>query len=400
MSRAWVPMFADEWPEIADTIPRPWPEAAVGMDLRWWSNEQRMGRKGKPGRSALVQRWGWTAHKVRTFIASGAWEDGITSESPEVHQPTASESPAPTSANLHNGAETSSESPADRQKSASESPHARRLTTEKLTTEPLNKGKPSRDPSPPVQEKCTVKLASGQRFPEAVRRAAVESGQPKGEILDAVNAIAEFICERKIGADDGDAVVRAWRELGHGFIPVAHFRREAMLIARACKESMHDRFKRDVRGEGWAGKSDASKSVSSVLRVSAGNGAGWSERLFLAEKHAEEIDGRSRPAPALTPVDGDGDLTVPMQSSDQPVWLDTPTPGEWTFARGLLRKQFREDFTSWFNPVKLGGVSDGLVVLECTKTAVKVLSGADWLPAIEAALGANVAFRVVPWAAK
>lgn len=389
-------MFADEWPEIADSIPRPWPEAAVGMDLRWWSNEERMGRKGKPGRSALVERWGWTSHKVRTFISSGTWEDGIASESPEVRQPTASESPAPTSANLHNGAETASESPADRQDSASESPHARRLTTEQLTTEELNKGKPSRDPSPPIQEKVTVRL-SGQRVPAAVRRAALESRQPKAEILEAVNAIAAFICERKIGADDGDAVVRAWCELD--FPPIADFRREALLIARACKESMHDRFARDVRGEGWAGKSDASKSVSSVLRVSAGNGAGWSERLFLAEKHAEEIDGRSRPAPALTdtPVDGDGDLTVPLQSSDQPVWLDTPTPGEWTFARDLLRKQFREDFTSWFNPVKLGGVSGGLVVLECTKTAAKVLSGGEWLPAIEAALGANVAFRVVAW---
>lgn len=228
-------------------------------------------------------------------------------------------------------------------------------------------------------------------------RAGQDSGVSAGLIVSTANVVATFICERPIGVDDGDAVVRAWRELE--FPPLADFRREALLIARACKESMNDRFARDVRGEGWAGKSDASKSVSSVLRVSTGNGAGWSERLCLADKHAEEIDGRSRPVPALTdtPVDGDGDLTVPMQSSEQPVWLDSPTPGEWTFARDLLRKQFREDFESWFEPVKLGGVSGGLVVLECTKFAAKVLSGGEWLPAIEAALGANVAFRVVVW---
>ena len=379
-------MFADEWPEIADTIPRPWPEAAVGMDLRWWSNEERMGRKGKPGRSALVERWGWTAHKVRSFIASGAWEDGITSESPADRQPVASESPAPTSANLHNGAETASEPPADRQKSASESPHARRLTTEQLTTEELNKGKPSRDPSPPVQE--------SRKIPRAVRVAAVESGQPKGEILDAVNEIASFICERRLGRDDGDAVVTAWRALE--FPPIADFHREALLIARACKESMHDRFARDVRGEGWAGKSDASSSVSSVLRVSAGNGAGWSERLYLAEKHAEEIDGPSKPAAEPVGAPADAALVAPKKHSTQPYRYEF-SEGQWGQARAQLSDQFREDFESWFEPVKLGGVSDGLVVLECTKTAVKVLSGGDWLPAIEAALGANVAFRVVAW---
>ncbi len=390
MSRAWVPMFADEWPEIADSIPRPWPEAAVGMDLRWWSNEQRIGRKGKPGRSALVERWGWTAHKVRSFIASGAWEDGITSESPEAHQPTASESPAPTSANLHNGAETASESPADRQKSARSPPHARRLTTEQLTTEELNKGKPSRarDPSPPVQE-------SKQSVPAAVRRAAVESGQPKGEILDAVNEIAQFICKRRLGRDDGDAVVRAWRELE--FPPIADFRREALLIARACKESMHERFARDVRGEGWS-KSDSSCSVPSVLRVSTGNGAGWSERLHLAEKHAEEIDGRSvKPATPAPPVDGVGGLLVPVPATGQPQRLSLSS-AEWQQAHAELREKLgRDDYGSWFEQVELGGLESGMVVLECTKFAAKVLSGGDWLPAIEAALGANVAFRVIAW---
>ena len=127
-------MFAEQWPDIAAALPAKWPDAAVGMDLRYWENEQRMGRRGRPGRPALIKRWGWTDHRVRTFIKSGCWEDETTSEPPANRQPTASRPPTQTSANLYNDEETASRPPADRQPTASESPHACRLTTEQPTT--------------------------------------------------------------------------------------------------------------------------------------------------------------------------------------------------------------------------------------------------------------------------
>ena len=139
MSRAFVPMFVDDWPAMAEVMPAVWPEAAAGMDLRWFANESRMGRQGRPGRAGLCRRWGWTDHKVRCFLRGGTWEDPLfSSETPADLQPISSETPAPVRVNLDNEPENSSESPAKLQPISSETPHARlvnNLTTEQRTTE-------------------------------------------------------------------------------------------------------------------------------------------------------------------------------------------------------------------------------------------------------------------------
>jgi len=79
MSRPFVPLDAAWWPAIAERLEasgEPWPEEAVCMDLRWWADQERMGRKRRPGRPTLSKRWGWSDRKARTIMARAEqWGD-------------------------------------------------------------------------------------------------------------------------------------------------------------------------------------------------------------------------------------------------------------------------------------------------------------------------------------
>lgn len=55
-----VVMDSRWWPAIADALiasGAPWPEDAILADLRWWQDQERMGRAVRPGRPTLEKRW-------------------------------------------------------------------------------------------------------------------------------------------------------------------------------------------------------------------------------------------------------------------------------------------------------------------------------------------------------
>ncbi len=71
----WLPIDSAWWPNIAIELPKPWPRSAVLMDLRWWADQERMGRKKRPGRPALCRRWGWSDWQARaTMKDEPAWK--------------------------------------------------------------------------------------------------------------------------------------------------------------------------------------------------------------------------------------------------------------------------------------------------------------------------------------
>ena len=74
-TKPWLPIDARWWPEIANHLPRPWPQEAVYMDLRWWEDQAAQGRAKRPGRAALCQRWGWNEKRARLAMRNGSeWE--------------------------------------------------------------------------------------------------------------------------------------------------------------------------------------------------------------------------------------------------------------------------------------------------------------------------------------
>ena len=80
----------DWWPVIAEGLARPWSREAIMHDLCWWADQERVGRRVRPGRPALCARWGVTGHAARTLMRDeDAWGDPA-----HRRQPTASASPA------------------------------------------------------------------------------------------------------------------------------------------------------------------------------------------------------------------------------------------------------------------------------------------------------------------
>lgn len=122
----WLPIDSAWWPNIAIEMPKPWPRSAVLMDLRWWSDQERMGRKKRPGRPALCRRWGWTDWQARaTMKDEASWKDRLqpasnshptpiqngTPKPPKSQEATSSSppahiQPASTCADLHNNTTT------------------------------------------------------------------------------------------------------------------------------------------------------------------------------------------------------------------------------------------------------------------------------------------------------
>ena len=67
-ARPWLAMDVHWWPTIADSIAKPWPLEAVRMDLRWWTDQQAMGRQSMPSRRKLQQRWGLSEYRTRAAM--------------------------------------------------------------------------------------------------------------------------------------------------------------------------------------------------------------------------------------------------------------------------------------------------------------------------------------------
>jgi hypothetical protein len=91
-----VAMDSRWWPAIADALiasGAPWPEDAILADLRWWQDQERMGRTVRPGRPTLEKRWrvgGTVAKRLLKSEALWGLETKATSDRPADDQPTAS----------------------------------------------------------------------------------------------------------------------------------------------------------------------------------------------------------------------------------------------------------------------------------------------------------------------
>lgn len=68
MSGGWFKVDAASWPAIAEVMPEVWPEEAVRTDIRWWHDQEAMGRERMPGARTLANRWGWTHWKARQIL--------------------------------------------------------------------------------------------------------------------------------------------------------------------------------------------------------------------------------------------------------------------------------------------------------------------------------------------
>lgn len=76
---------------------------------------------------------------------------------------------------------------------------------------------------------------------------------------------------------DARLVLSLWKARGYPALEL--FAAEVELVARAARESANPLFARDVRGEGWDGAPDRSRSVDTLLRHKK-----WSERIDAARR--------------------------------------------------------------------------------------------------------------------
>ena len=67
-TKPWMPFNVEWWPAISEALPKPWPIEAVNMDLRWWSDQQEMGRAKMPSRRRLQVRWGLSEYSTRSAM--------------------------------------------------------------------------------------------------------------------------------------------------------------------------------------------------------------------------------------------------------------------------------------------------------------------------------------------
>lgn len=88
----WCPIDVAWWPAIAEALPHPWPDEAAKMDLRWWADQEAMGRVKRPGRPALAARWGWPDRQTRNAMRD-APERQVSSPRPATVQRASSQRP-------------------------------------------------------------------------------------------------------------------------------------------------------------------------------------------------------------------------------------------------------------------------------------------------------------------
>ena len=123
-TKPWIPLDVGWWPNIAIELPKPWPRDAVMMDLRWWADQERMGRKKRPGRPTLCKRWGVSDRQVRNALkAEDIWggqrpdsqrtatvpktnAKHVESQAPPDSQRTATGQPASPRAEIHKNTRT------------------------------------------------------------------------------------------------------------------------------------------------------------------------------------------------------------------------------------------------------------------------------------------------------
>ncbi len=113
-----VAMDSRWWPAIADALiasGAPWPEDAILADLRWWQDQERMGRAVRPGRPTLEKRWkvgGTVAKRLLKSEALWGLETKATSERPADDQPATSAPPVEPDESAQNDQPATSDRPA------------------------------------------------------------------------------------------------------------------------------------------------------------------------------------------------------------------------------------------------------------------------------------------------
>lgn len=89
---------ADWWPAIAEALMvsrKPWPAEAIYADLRWWQDQEAMGRATRPCRSALERRWGVGNTVARKMLLNEAAWGRPTNGQPSPNQPPTNLQPTP-----------------------------------------------------------------------------------------------------------------------------------------------------------------------------------------------------------------------------------------------------------------------------------------------------------------
>ena len=78
--KPWFSVEVQWWPAIAAALEesgKEWPREAARVDLRWFSDQVRVGRLIRiPSRRRLARRWNWGEKKVRLLLkAEHEWRD-------------------------------------------------------------------------------------------------------------------------------------------------------------------------------------------------------------------------------------------------------------------------------------------------------------------------------------
>ena len=220
----WDPIASDAWPMIAASLAKPWPVEAVHHDLRWWAARERRGERQRPGRPALVARYGWGDRKLRDLMADPArWEDpahpversGVqrgSSEGPARVQPTSSGNTVEAVVSVEKVQPTSSEGPADVQPTSTRAMYSPSTDTD---TDTEHREDPP-NPPPVVVDAPAKPTRPRKQKPDPLAPTDDEAADWEdalGAVAEIDAALARRIDTRASKASDGTraAILRAMR---------------------------------------------------------------------------------------------------------------------------------------------------------------------------------------------
>lgn len=146
----------------------------------------------------------------------------------------------------------------------------------------------------------------GSGLPAWARRVRAPDASPQ-EVARAVTRAVDAICWPDCDRDgrsrwplrrgeyaakaDAQQVIALWK--GRDYPPLEEFLADLELVARAARECNDPLFARDIRGKGWSGGVDRSRSVATLTVQTR-----WTERVQAARKWLRSRGGNPDPAPA------------------------------------------------------------------------------------------------------
>jgi hypothetical protein len=251
----YFPFDTAWWPAIAESLAiagQPWPQEAIFADLRWWQDQEGVGRRRRPGRPALAARWRVTDAVARRLMAlESEWgRPGKTSnEHPADIQRPSSRHPASIQRASRSGdvqpelpfeniQPTSNGHPTDIQPTSSEHPT-------NLPTRVPTKQEPEPEPEPEQDEHARPEPEPAPVEPPAsARPAKPRKAHKPTPVLPPGVAEAWAVYKATLGPGRGDVPPKGWgvaeRVAEHGVETVVR-------VIRWVAESPHSRaaFLRD-----------------------------------------------------------------------------------------------------------------------------------------------------------